>query len=466
MEIVPTGELSNTTMPQSEYDRLVESSFFSPGADGPPVLDGGGGRPSPSPFSFSSSSSSNNDNEDQEGDDDVKDLNTLIVDDNQVLLRMMQRILKTRMADLVNSVDLKIADGGFAALCHLEQAPQCPMPFSPGDERFSRNASAAMGESRSSDGSSNGSERSGSMSGMVDTPSTEMETMSPMTESSNPMSHSLSPSSSPVPPPTAAASPNPSHSQSSPAAPGSTLDLILLDIDMPDLSGIEVARHIRAQPRFDTTTIIAVTTSTSNERRKVYGEVGMDACVGKPVRGDVLREVVRRAVTRRRSLVRATSGGSGGNGGHHHGRGGGRWSTVQSPTEEKEDNIGLLGLDRRGSLPELTLSNLESRKNSVHESSGEGSALLRPETTAKAAIELFSLGISKEQMQMQLQGRGGGVNQCELVQRLEAQLKLSNNAGAAVAEKAVEGIEAAADMPHLGRLKKKRSIEVVTQAGA
>ncbi|ODQ52323.1 hypothetical protein SAICODRAFT_30781 [Saitoella complicata NRRL Y-17804] len=295
------------------------------------------------------------------------------------------------------------------------------MPFSPGDERF-LNTSAAMG-----DGSSNGSERSASLSTtneMVDTPSTEMEMMSPMTESPNPMS------------------------------PATAVDLILLDIDMPDLSGIEVARHIRAQPRFDTTTIIAVTTSTSNERRKVYGEVGMDACVGKPVRGDVLREVVRRAVCRRRSLVRATSGGSSHSTGHHGG-GGGRWSTVQSPTEEKEDNMDLLGLGRRGSLPELTLSNLESRKDSVDESSGEGSASPRPETTAKAAIERFALGISKEQMQMQLQGRGGGVDQCELAQRLEGQLKLSNNAGPAVAEK-----------PQLGRLKKKSSIEVVAQAGA
>ncbi|ORY04424.1 CheY-like protein, partial [Basidiobolus meristosporus CBS 931.73] len=73
-------------------------------------------------------------------------------------------------------------------------------------------------------------------------------------------------------------------------------DLILLDIDMPVLTGIEATQEIRnPYSRFQVLDanrripIIAITTNDLEEHRKRYTEVGMNACVGKPVTLDELR---------------------------------------------------------------------------------------------------------------------------------------------------------------------------------
>ncbi|KAI9309452.1 CheY-like superfamily [Cunninghamella echinulata] len=74
-------------------------------------------------------------------------------------------------------------------------------------------------------------------------------------------------------------------------------DLILLDIDMPRLNGIETTRYIRMKSHQGTTTmtmvpildgnrntpIIAVTTNDSIEAIELYQQVGMDGCISKPV---------------------------------------------------------------------------------------------------------------------------------------------------------------------------------------
>src|SRR5271156_4450346 len=60
-------------------------------------------------------------------------------------------------------------------------------------------------------------------------------------------------------------------------------DLILLDIDMPDISGIQVAEQIRNVHHDHSTAIVAVTTSDQPHQRKTYEMVGMDGCVGKPI---------------------------------------------------------------------------------------------------------------------------------------------------------------------------------------
>lgn len=58
-------------------------------------------------------------------------------------------------------------------------------------------------------------------------------------------------------------------------------DLILLDIDMPRMSGVQVAQTIREANQG--IIIIACTTSDSASSRALYDEVGMDGCVCKPL---------------------------------------------------------------------------------------------------------------------------------------------------------------------------------------
>jgi CheY-like chemotaxis protein len=85
----------------------------------------------------------------------------------------------------------------------------------------------------------------------------------------------------------------------------SPFDLILLDIDMPDISGIEVADQIRNVHKDYNTAIVAVTTSMKLEQQRTYEQVGMDGAVGKPIDLGVLDRVVTRALLSRRGNGRA-----------------------------------------------------------------------------------------------------------------------------------------------------------------
>ena len=87
-------------------------------------------------------------------------------------------------------------------------------------------------------------------------------------------------------------------------------DLILLDIDMPDISGVQVAEQIRKVNNDQATAIVAVTTATQPEQQRAYEMVGMDGCVGKPIDLSVLDRVVTRALISRgaRGRPRTSSG--------------------------------------------------------------------------------------------------------------------------------------------------------------
>ncbi len=81
-------------------------------------------------------------------------------------------------------------------------------------------------------------------------------------------------------------------------------DVILLDIQMPELDGIDAARWIRErwsgkqQPY-----IIAVTAAARPEDRKRCLEAGMDAHVSKPLKRSVLADALRQSAMRRNGLA-------------------------------------------------------------------------------------------------------------------------------------------------------------------
>ncbi|KAI8876506.1 hypothetical protein K501DRAFT_327019 [Backusella circina FSU 941] len=66
-------------------------------------------------------------------------------------------------------------------------------------------------------------------------------------------------------------------------------DLILMDIDMPGLNGLETTQHIRSSSEFDilqrnrNIPIVAVTTNDSREWRQTYLKTGMVGCISKPI---------------------------------------------------------------------------------------------------------------------------------------------------------------------------------------
>ncbi len=68
--------------------------------------------------------------------------------------------------------------------------------------------------------------------------------------------------------------------------------LILMDMQMPRLNGVDATRAIRALPGHERTPILAMTANAFAEDRQVCLDAGMDDHIGKPVDPDLLFEVL------------------------------------------------------------------------------------------------------------------------------------------------------------------------------
>ena len=60
-------------------------------------------------------------------------------------------------------------------------------------------------------------------------------------------------------------------------------DLIIMDIQLPKLSGLEVTRRLRQTPEFSHTPIIAITAYAMKGDKEKVIEAGCDAYVSKPI---------------------------------------------------------------------------------------------------------------------------------------------------------------------------------------
>ena len=69
-------------------------------------------------------------------------------------------------------------------------------------------------------------------------------------------------------------------------------DLILMDMQMPNLNGVDATRAIRTLPGYAHTPILAMTANAFDEDRRVCIDAGMDDHIAKPVDPDVMFEVL------------------------------------------------------------------------------------------------------------------------------------------------------------------------------
>lgn len=83
-------------------------------------------------------------------------------------------------------------------------------------------------------------------------------------------------------------------------------DVVLLDIGLPDLSGYEVAREIRARATNKRVFIVALTGWARPDDRVKSIAAGIDMHVLKPPRPEVLAEVLALAKARQLSATPAT----------------------------------------------------------------------------------------------------------------------------------------------------------------
>ncbi|MFV2091982.1 MAG: ATP-binding protein, partial [Hyphomicrobiales bacterium] len=74
-------------------------------------------------------------------------------------------------------------------------------------------------------------------------------------------------------------------------ADGTPYDLVILDYQMPEMDGIEVAQQIRSQPSIQNTAIIMLT-SVDNAGEKALHDLNIEGHLMKPARGSVLLETV------------------------------------------------------------------------------------------------------------------------------------------------------------------------------
>ena len=78
------------------------------------------------------------------------------------------------------------------------------------------------------------------------------------------------------------------------AADPDKFDIILMDINMPEMDGVEATRHIRSleTPKGKQVPIIAVTANVMPEDVSGYVQAGMTGYVGKPVGYETLIRVL------------------------------------------------------------------------------------------------------------------------------------------------------------------------------
>jgi two-component system, cell cycle response regulator DivK len=71
-------------------------------------------------------------------------------------------------------------------------------------------------------------------------------------------------------------------------------DLVLMDIQLPDINGIEAFTRIRANEATAKVPVVAFTASVTVNDRSRIGDAGFDAFLGKPIQLKEFLETVRR----------------------------------------------------------------------------------------------------------------------------------------------------------------------------
>jgi CheY-like chemotaxis protein len=71
-------------------------------------------------------------------------------------------------------------------------------------------------------------------------------------------------------------------------------DLIIMDVQLPGMSGLEVTRRLRQMPEFAAVPIVAVTANAMKGDREKTHRAGCDAYLSKPINTRELPQVIGR----------------------------------------------------------------------------------------------------------------------------------------------------------------------------
>jgi CheY-like chemotaxis protein len=70
-------------------------------------------------------------------------------------------------------------------------------------------------------------------------------------------------------------------------------DIAFIDIDMPDMNGLDLAKHIRASKRARSTVLVALSGWEEDKYQREAKEAGFDHFLAKPVDAPAIREFMR-----------------------------------------------------------------------------------------------------------------------------------------------------------------------------
>lgn len=79
---------------------------------------------------------------------------------------------------------------------------------------------------------------------------------------------------------------------------GNNIDLILMDINMPDIDGYTLTTRIKAIKQFSKIPIVAVTANVMRGDREKSLEAGCDGYIQKPIDIDTLAQQIERFIIR------------------------------------------------------------------------------------------------------------------------------------------------------------------------
>ena len=82
--------------------------------------------------------------------------------------------------------------------------------------------------------------------------------------------------------------------------PRDDFDLVVTDINMPDINGLELLSFVRSNERFQAIPVVIVSTEGSDRDRDKGLQLGADAYLVKPFQPELLREVVADLLARPR----------------------------------------------------------------------------------------------------------------------------------------------------------------------
>ncbi len=77
--------------------------------------------------------------------------------------------------------------------------------------------------------------------------------------------------------------------------PTAEFSLVITDVNMPDINGLELISFIKNNPRYSHIPLIIVSTERSDEDKKRGMELGAAAYVTKPFKAHELQEVIKQA---------------------------------------------------------------------------------------------------------------------------------------------------------------------------